>query len=327
MKVCYDETQLISYMRDASQVSPEHPILIDKYLENAIEIDVDGLCDGKECIIAGVMEHIEEAGVHSGDSACTLPPFTLSGEMTELIKEATKAMALELNVIGLINVQFAVKDGLLYVIEVNPRASRTVPFVSKATGKQWAKLATQVMLGKSISELKLTDQKMKHWSVKEAVFPFRKFPGVDPLLSPEMKSTGEVMGIDADLGMAFFKAQQSAFNALPTKGCTVYAYERQTPLFKQIASEFQKIGCRVKFLDNQTEHEAAMVHFATLEKDKLILSFMTKDHNENESALRLSALAYNIPFFTTERAALSAIAAMNSSRAAPLEVKPLQEYY
>lgn len=327
MKICYNEAQLVGYMRDASQVSPEHPILIDKYLENAIEIDVDGLCDGKSCIIAGVMEHIEEAGIHSGDSACTLPPFTLSGDMIDTIKEATKAMALELNVIGLINVQFAVKDSELYVIEVNPRASRTVPFVSKATGKQWAKLATKVMLGKSIAELKLTDQKMKHWSVKEAVFPFRKFPGTDPLLSPEMKSTGEVMGIDGDLGMAFFKAQQSAYNALPSEGCTVYAYQRETPQFQEIVSEFKKIGCQVKLLKDISDCQTATEHFASQEKDKLILSFMTKDPSENESDLRLSALAYNIPFFTTERGARSAIEAMKSSRSNAFEVIPLQEYY
>ena len=327
MKICYDEDQLVRYMKDASDVSPEHPILIDKYLENAIEIDVDGLSDGKECVVAGVMEHIEEAGIHSGDSACTLPPYTLSKSAVDEIKAATKAMALELNVIGLINIQFAIKDDTLYVIEVNPRASRTVPFVSKSTGKQWAKLATQVMLGKSIAELNLKDTDYKHWSVKEAVFPFKKFPGTDPLLSPEMKSTGEVMGIDNDLGVAFFKAQQSAFNRIPKKGSTVYASHQSTQDLKEVLAKFKDAGCKISVLKDEQAIEDARSKFAEKDKDKLIVSLMNVNVSALDEALRKAALAYNIPFFTTKRAAVSAAAAMDSIEKLPQEARSLQEYY
>jgi carbamoyl-phosphate synthase large subunit len=201
MVIVYDESSLIEYIKNAVHLSPEHPILIDKFLDDATEVDVDAICDGKDVFIGAVMEHIEQAGIHSGDSACIIPPMTLKGKIYDDIIDATKKLAMELNVIGLLNIQFAVKDNDLYVIEVNPRASRTVPFVSKTTGVPLAKIAVKIMLGKKLKDLNLLKmKKFPYISVKEAVLPFSKFPGVDTILSPEMKSTGEVMGISMNFG-------------------------------------------------------------------------------------------------------------------------------
>jgi len=207
MRIVYNDQGIRDFMTAIGGTSLEHPILIDKFLKDAIEVDVDALCDGRRTIIGGIMEHVEEAGIHSGDSACVLPPHTLPPELIEEIKQATRAMAEELGVVGLMNVQYAVQNKVLYILEVNPRASRTVPFVSKATGVPLAKLATKVMMGMSLDDLGLmTETEISHWAVKEAVFPFDRFPNVDTLLGPEMKSTGEVMGIDDNLGLAIAKA-------------------------------------------------------------------------------------------------------------------------
>ena len=219
MEIVYDEESLRTYIQQAASVSPNHPILIDKFLKDAKEVDVDAVCDGKTVVVGGVLEHIEEAGVHSGDSAAILPPFSIEPEIIEEIKSQTKTLALSLEVRGLVNIQFAVKDGEVYIIEVNPRASRTVPFVSKAIGVQLAKIGTKVMIGKSLEELGYTEEIVpKHYCVKESVFPFVKFPEVDTILGPEMKSTGEVMGIAPDLDQAFAKSQIAAGNSLPAGG-------------------------------------------------------------------------------------------------------------
>ncbi|MGH7802955.1 MAG: ATP-grasp domain-containing protein, partial [Candidatus Binatia bacterium] len=219
MQIVYERADLERYMRVAVLVSPEHPILIDQFLEDAIEVDVDAVSDGRDVVIGGIMEHIERAGVHSGDSACSLPPKTIPPAVQDEIRRQTIALARELAVIGLMNVQFAVKNDVVYILEVNPRASRTVPFVSKATGRPLAKVAARVMAGKSLRALGVTSEIVPaHMSVKEAVFPFLKFPGVDTVLGPEMKSTGEVMGIDGSFGLAFAKAQLGAGNFLPTEG-------------------------------------------------------------------------------------------------------------
>ncbi len=219
MEIVYGIDQLRNYMKFAVQASPEHPILIDKFLDHAIEIDVDALADGTDVVIGGIMQHIEEAGIHSGDSACSLPPYSLAEELVEEVRRQTRALALELGVIGLMNIQFAVKDNVVYLIEVNPRASRTSPFVSKATGRPLAKIAARLMSGKTLKELGiLNDIVPDHVAVKESVFPFAKFPGVDTLLGPEMKSTGEVMGLDRDFGKAFAKAQLGAGVNLPLSG-------------------------------------------------------------------------------------------------------------
>ncbi|MDP6686301.1 MAG: ATP-grasp domain-containing protein, partial [Candidatus Omnitrophota bacterium] len=219
MRIVYDEAQLKAFIREAQQASREHPILIDKFLEDAIEVDVDAVSDGNMTVIGGIMEHIEEAGVHSGDSACILPPHTLEKDLLKTISEYTRSISKELQVKGLLNIQFAVKKDTVYVLEVNPRASRTVPFVSKATGVPLAKVAAKIMAGKTLKELGFTEEKkVKHVSVKESVLPFSRFSGVDIILGPEMKSTGEVMGIDSNFGIAFYKAQIAAGNVLPMKG-------------------------------------------------------------------------------------------------------------
>jgi len=219
MQIVQDVAGLRQYMRFAVRASPEHPVLVDRFLADAIEVDVDAISDGKHVVIGGIMEHIEEAGIHSGDSACSLPPYSLVPERIDEILVATRKLALEIGVLGLMNVQYAVKDEQIYVIEVNPRASRTVPFVSKAIGVPLAKLAALVMSGQDLESLGFTKEIVPtHFSVKEAVFPFVKFSGVDVLLGPEMKSTGEVMGIDSDFGRAFAKAQIQAGNSLPVKG-------------------------------------------------------------------------------------------------------------
>ena len=227
MQIVQDVESLRDYMRFAVRASPEHPVLIDRFLNEAIEVDVDAISDGEHVVVAGIMEHIEEAGVHSGDSACSLPPYSLSEAVIGEIIDSTRRLALELGVKGLMNVQYAVKEEEVYVIEVNPRASRTVPFVSKAIGVQLAKLGALVMAGRSLTELGFTKEiAPRHFSVKEAVLPFLKFPGVDTLLGPEMKSTGEVMGIDSDFGRAFAKAQIQAGNSLPGRGSVLVSLRR-----------------------------------------------------------------------------------------------------
>ncbi|HEY9074420.1 MAG TPA: carbamoyl-phosphate synthase large subunit, partial [Desulfobaccales bacterium] len=247
MQIVADDAGLVNFMNWALEASPDHPILIDKFLEDAIEVDVDAICDGKQTVIGGIMEHIEEAGIHSGDSACVLPPYSLSKAIQEEIKQQTRAMAAELGVIGLINIQFAVKHNEVYVLEVNPRASRTVPFVSKATGVSLAKLATKVMLGHSLEELGFTKEiEPPYFAVKESVFPFRRFPGVDPLLGPEMRSTGEVMGIDEDFGLAFAKSQLAASQFLPLSGGVLFSVkDPDKPATLELAKGFQAQGFRL----------------------------------------------------------------------------------
>ena len=240
MEIVYEPAALEIFMAKAVLVSPGHPILIDKFLEEAIEIDVDAVSDGQKTLICGIMEHIEEAGIHSGDSACVLPPYTLKPDQIERIKSNTYALARELGVKGLMNIQYAIKGETLYVLEVNPRASRTIPFVSKATGIPWAKVATRVMLGRTLESQGLTQEVVPpHISVKESVFPFLRFPGVDTLLGPEMKSTGEVMGIDQGFGLAFAKSQLAAGMDLPLTGTVFISVKDQDK--KMILSTAQKL--------------------------------------------------------------------------------------
>jgi carbamoyl-phosphate synthase large subunit len=219
MEIVYNETDLKIYMRDAVRVSNDAPVLLDRFLDDAVEVDVDAVCDGKQVLIGSIMEHIEEAGVHSGDSACSLPPYSLSAGIQDRLREQTRQLALKLGVVGLMNIQFAIQGEDIYVLEVNPRASRTVPFVSKATGVPLAKVAARCMAGVSLQQQGRTEEVVpRNFAVKESVFPFVKFPGVDPLLGPEMKSTGEVMGVGSSFGVAFAKAQLAAGVVLPTKG-------------------------------------------------------------------------------------------------------------
>jgi len=246
MAIIYDEKYLLKYLEDYSDIFESGPLLLDKFLTDAIEIDVDALCDGKEVFVAGIMQHIEEAGIHSGDSACSIPPYSISEKAIKEIKEATKKLAIGLNVKGLMNVQYAIKDDQLYILEVNPRASRTVPFVAKATGINIAKIASLLMVGKKLKEFNLKEKKLEHFCVKEVVFPFARFNDVDTILGPEMKSTGEVMGIDKNFPLAFAKAQLAAGVKLHTKGVAFLSVKDSDKKdLPYIAKKLIKIGFKI----------------------------------------------------------------------------------
>ena len=345
MEIVYDEESLIEYMHRAVKVSYEHPVLIDKYLTEAKEIDVDCLCDGEEVVIGGIMEHIEEAGIHSGDSACSIPPYSLPKEIIKEIAEQTKALALKLEVKGLMNVQFAVKDNEIYILEVNPRASRTVPFVSKATGIPLAKLAAKIMIGKKIKELGIKENYLpEYFSVKEAVFPFIKFPGVDTVLGPEMKSTGEVMGIARDFGTAFLKSQIAANNNLPEKGNVLITVHNKKG-FEIVGKKLSSLGFKVYATRNTAEYlksfgiEAKAVmkvyegrpnivdHIKNKEIDLVINSPNTQKAAEDSYAIRRTTITYGIPYFTTLAGAISASFAIEAKKKGKVDVKPLQDYY
>ncbi|MEN6319209.1 MAG: carbamoyl-phosphate synthase large subunit [Syntrophaceae bacterium] len=347
MEIVYDQESLKQFMERAIAASPDHPILIDKFLEDAIEVDVDAISDGTDTIIGGIMEHIEEAGIHSGDSACVLPPITFSKELLEIIAEQTKMIAQELGVVGLMNIQYAIKDDILYVLEVNPRASRTVPFVSKAIGVPLAKLATKVMLGKSLKELGFTKTIWpEHISVKEAVFPFNRFPNVDVLLGPEMKSTGEVMGIDRSFGMAFAKSQMAAGFHLPLKGGVfISVNDRHKDKIVPIAGAFQNMGFHLMATGGTAAHLKRFgVKTETIFKvsegrphvvDRIKngdIQFVINTSVGRRSTfdayhIRRGALNYNVLYTTTiagARALSDAIMALNKEK---WEVYPLQDYH
>ncbi len=347
MRIVNDPEGLQEFMQEAVSVSEGHPVLIDKFLQDATEVDVDAISDGQATIVGGIMEHVEEAGIHSGDSACVLPPYSLGPGMMERIISATKAMAGELHVIGLMNVQYAVKAGELYVLEVNPRASRTVPFVSKATGIPLAKLATKVMIGKRLADLGLEEEPVvSHVAVKESVFPFRKFPGVDTLLGPEMKSTGEVMGIDKTYGMAFAKSQFAAGQNLPPKGTVFLSIkDRDKPAMLPIARMLEELGFRIlatrgtsnyltsngitsKRVFKVSEGRPNVVDLMKNGKIHLVINTPSGRKTLSDSYwLRRTALEYEIPYFTTIAGAKAATRAIGSMRTDRIEVSPLQSYY
>jgi carbamoyl-phosphate synthase large subunit len=347
MRIVYNEKGIREFMASAIIVSSKHPVLIDKFLKDAVEVDVDAISDGEVTVIGGIMEHIEEAGIHSGDSACVLPPHSLSSEMIEEIKEASRAMARELHVIGLMNVQFAVKDNELYVLEVNPRASRTVPFVSKATGVPLAKLATKVMMGMKLADLGLTKEvEVGHWAVKEAVFPFDRFANVDTLLSPEMKSTGEVMGLDSSVGIAFAKSQLAAGQKLPTQGNVLVSVRNaDKPAILPLARRLLNLGFSILATSGTAaylrEHnvECTMVnkisqgrpHLLDKVQDKqiqwIINTSMGSRTTEDSYTIRRSALDYHLPYTTTTSGALSMLRALETAREKEIQVKAIQEYF
>ncbi len=347
MEIVHEEKDLRRYIRTAAEASPERPILVDRLLEDATEVDVDCIADGERCVIGGVMEHIEQAGIHSGDSACVIPTFSLSREVLEAIKHATIAMAGELKVQGLMNVQFAVKDEEVYVLEANPRASRTVPFVSKAIGKPLAKLAARIMAGQTLKELNFTSEILpKHYSVKEAVFPFIKFPGVDVTLGPEMRSTGEVMGIDANLGIAYAKAQMSAQPPLPTGGnvfISVKDSDKQAVV--PIAMEFADLGFTIyatggtaKVL-NAAGVPARLLYKLNEGRPNILDLIKNGDMHfiintpsgqqprRDEVVIRSAAVAARIAMMTTLRGAQASSAAIRALKDAGYAVKSLQEYH
>jgi carbamoyl-phosphate synthase large subunit len=346
MEIVDSEQQLDNYITTAVQVSGDSPVLIDQYLRDAIECDVDALCDGEQVVVAGVMQHIEEAGIHSGDSACTLPPYSLPPEIIAEMERQAEVLAMRLGVRGLMNIQFAVKDGEVYLIEVNPRASRTVPFVAKAIGQPVAKIAARVMAGEKLSTFPPFKRDLPYMAVKEAVFPFARFPGVDPVLSPEMKSTGEVMGIDADFATAFLKAQLGAGLRLPESG-TVFVSVKSSdkPVILPAVQELVGLGFRIIATAGTQKYLAeAGLPVELVNKvaegrphivDKIVdgeiaLIFNTTEgwqSLQDSQSIRKSALAGKVPYFTTaagSRAAAQAIAAMRGSQ---LEVRSLQDYY
>jgi carbamoyl-phosphate synthase large subunit len=348
MEIVHDRTSLHAYMQHAVRASPEHPVLVDRFLSDAIEVDVDAISDGERVVIGGIMEHIEEAGVHSGDSACSLPPYSLSGEILDEILDSTRRLALELGVRGLMNVQYAVKEGRLYVIEVNPRASRTVPFVSKAIGRPLAKLAALVMAGRRLEELGFTQEIWpRHYAVKEAVFPFVKFPGADTLLGPEMKSTGEVMGIDSAFGRAFAKAQIQAGNSLPLSGSVLVSVRAEDrPRIGDVIRELAGNGFRVLATPGTAEALRAwefkveavpkrgqgprdVVERIEAGEIDLVINTVGSDpvSVRDSASLRRAALLRAVPYFTTLAAARAGVGAIRALKLESIGVRALQEIH
>ena len=345
MEVVHQMSDLERYMRDAVVVSGSNPVLIDRFLENAVEVDVDALCDGREVFIAGIMEHIEEAGIHSGDSACILPPQNLSEGVLDTIREQTKALAHALQVVGLMNVQFAVKDEVVYLLEVNPRGSRTVPFVAKATGNAVAKIAARLMAGAKLADFQLLTAPLSHVAVKEAVFPFSRFPGVDVFLGPEMKSTGEVMGIDNDFGRAFGKSQLAASTVLPLEGSVfISVKDADKAAFIPICRDLSVMGFEILATGGTTDAlNAAGVPAKRINKvmegrphavDAMLSNQISLVMNTAQGApairdsfsLRQTALKNNIPYYTTVSGSRAAVAAIKSMKEDKLGVKSIQDY-
>ncbi len=348
MEIVNDPQSLSGYMRYAVKASPEHPVLIDRFLADAIEVDVDAVSDGERVVVGGIMEHIEQAGVHSGDSACSLPPWTLTKTVIDDILESTRRLALELGVRGLMNVQYAVKGNAVYVIEVNPRASRTVPFVSKAIGRPLAKIAALVMVGKSLEELGFTDEIWpRHFSVKEAVFPFVKFPGADTLLGPEMKSTGEVMGIDSDFGRAYAKAQTEAGNTLPTSGTVLVSVRaedraRVSEAVQDLVAEgfavlatpgtaeaLQGLGMDAVLVPKVGQGKPDVVDVIEAGEVDLVINTVGQDPVavRDSASIRRKALLRGIPYFTTVAGTRAAVGAIRALRLESIGVRALQDIH
>jgi carbamoyl-phosphate synthase large subunit len=347
MKIVFDEKDLEEYFNLAVQASPDKPVLIDKFLEEAFELDVDAISDGKTTIIGGMMEHIEEAGIHSGDSACVLPPYSISQDHIDEMADAARAIARELNVKGLMNIQFGIMNDKVYIIEVNPRASRTIPFVSKATGIPLAKLATKVMLGKTLEELGLTKEVIpSYYCVKEAVMPFDRFDNVDPVLGPEMKSTGEVMGIDADLGAAVAKSQLAAGQKLPTEGTvfiSVQDKDKQAAL--PVAADFHKMGFTImatrgtaaflaehdipaKTVKKVSAGRPHVVDAVTNNEIQLILNTGASSQTKRDGfEIRRAAIKYKIPYATTTDGTKAICSAIKALKKEELSVSPIQNYH
>jgi len=346
MEVVHDEEMLREYVEAAVEISPERPILIDKFLENAIEAEADAIADGTDAFVPAVMEHIELAGVHSGDSACVIPPVSIPQKHIDTIDEYTKKIAVELNVVGLMNIQYAICNDTVYVLEANPRASRTVPLVSKVCNIPMARLATQVMLGKKLTDLDLRRRPIPHFGVKEAVFPFDMFPEVDPVLGPEMRSTGEVLGMAENAGLAFYKAQEAAKQHLPVEGTvliTVSPQDRAGGL--EAAQHFSALGFAIKatvgtreYLDGHginselilKEHEGHPNITDAIKNGEIQLVVNTPSGKlsvEDDSYIRKAAIKYKVPYITTTTAAVSAAKGIAAYSKGHGKVKSLQEYH
>ena len=348
MEVVYDDSMLRAYVDAAVDISPKHPILIDKFLENATETEADAICDGKTAFVPAVMEHIELAGIHSGDSACVIPPVSISPEHVETIKEYTKRLAIEMGVVGLMNVQFAIAKDKVYVLEANPRASRTVPIVSKVCAISMASIATRAMIGEKLEDMDLRERTLKHFGVKEAVFPFNMFPEVDPLLGPEMRSTGEVLGISDSFGTAFYKAEEAAQTTLPIQGTvliTVAAAEREQGGVDAVAKAFRDLGFKILTTEGTHGYLASIgvesekvnkIHEGrpnlsdAMKNGEIQLVINTpsgKSSNYDDSYIRKTSIRLKLPYITTLAAALAAAKGIEAIRKGREAVKSLQEYH
>jgi len=346
MEVIHDEKMLKHYVAAAVDVSPERPILIDKFLENAIEAEADAISDGSDAFVPAVMEHIELAGIHSGDSACVIPPISIPAKHLDTIYEYTKKIAVELNVVGLMNIQYAIANDTVYVLEANPRASRTVPLVSKVCGISMARMATQIMLGKKIADLDIKPRSIPHFGVKEAVFPFNMFPEVDPILGPEMRSTGEVLGLADSFGLAFFKAQEAAQQVLPAEGTVLITVsENDRPAVLEVARQFHKLGFKIKATNGTNrflaEHSIDSELILKMHEGRpnivdgimnyeiqLVINTPSgKLSKHDDSYIRKSAIKYRVPYITTLAAALAAARGIERNRRGHGIVKSLQSYH
>jgi len=348
MEIVYDDDMLSAYVNAAVDITPGRPILIDKFLENAIEVEADAIADGEDAFVPSIMEHIELAGVHSGDSACAIPPRTLSKKHIDTINDFTKKLAKELKVVGLMNIQYAIADDKVYILEANPRASRTVPLVSKVTGVQMASIATQLMLGKKLKDMKLTQKVYPHVGVKESVFPFNMFPEVDPTLGPEMKSTGEVLGIADSFGLAFFKSQEAAGQKLPVKGnVLITVIDRDKKDILNVARSLKDLGFSITATEHTHKYLAENNIPSTLVKklhegrphivdaihnkeiDLIINTPSGKSSAYDDSYIRKAAIKYKIPYITTTAAAEATAEGIRSciEKSGVGDVKSLQAYH
>jgi carbamoyl-phosphate synthase large subunit len=344
--VVYDEEMLKHYVAAAVDVTPERPILIDKFLANAIEAEADAIADGIDAFVPAVMEHIELAGIHSGDSACVIPPISIPAKHVETIYDYTRKIAMELMVVGLMNIQYAIADDTVYVLEANPRASRTVPLVSKVCNIPMARLATQIMLGKKLAELALTPKTIPHYGVKEAVFPFAMFPEVDPVLGPEMRSTGEVLGMADSFGLAFFKSQEAAGQRLPAEGTVLITVSQQErPAVLDVAREFHALGFVIKATEGThaflTEHGIPCEPILKLHEGRpnIVDGIMNKEialiintpnnrvSKHDDSYIRKAAIKYKVPYITTLAAAMAAAKGIAAFRRGKGQVRSLQAYH
>jgi carbamoyl-phosphate synthase large subunit len=347
MEIVYDRDDLERYIEEAVQASSSHPILLDKFLEDAMEIDVDAVCDGERVFIGAIMQHIEEAGVHSGDSACVIPAYSLAEQLLEKVRRNTEALALELGVVGLVNIQYAVKDSEVYVLEANPRGSRTVPYVSKSTGVPLAKVATRVILGEKLADMNLPERVVTgHYSVKEAVLPFSRLPGADTTLGPEMKSTGEVMGVATSFPMAFAKAQAAAGQGLPDHGTIFMSIcDADKPQAVKLGRRLSELGFRIVATSGTAEAledagiESEQVRKFTEGKpnvvdmilrgkiDGVINTPRGRGARADGYEIRRATLRTNIPCITTMAGAEAAVAAIEASRREGIRIHNLQELH
>jgi carbamoyl-phosphate synthase large subunit len=346
MKIVLDEEMLEQYVKAAVDVSPDRPLLIDKFLEDAIEAEADALSDGTDAFVPVVMQHIEYAGIHSGDSACVIPPVIIPDKHVETIKEYTRRIAIEMQVVGLMNIQYAIYEDKVYILEANPRASRTVPLVSKVCNVSMASIATELVLGKKLTEFNLKEKHFSHFGVKEAVFPFNMFPNVDPLLGPEMRSTGEVLGLADSYGMAFFKSQEATQTSLPVEGTVLITIaDRDKEKIIEVARNFSDMKFRIlatggtqKFLK---EHgiDAEVIKKVYQGRPNIVDAIKNGEINlvintpagkmseYDDSYIRKNAIKHKVLYITTTSAALAATKGIKDRKEGEYKVKSLQEYH